>query len=618
MKFLFFLFFTPFFLFSQTKMERKVIVDTYNQNSISILKDHARKYFVEQRQLIEEYIKTHPNIDNELHSLQRIENGLPIFYSTYNQGSSATIGTNTLYPGGSLGLNVNGSGMIAGVWDGGKVRDTHQEFPNGRIILSDAAATLSAHSTHVSGTICAAGTSITRRGIAYQAQVKSYDWTDDYNEMLAFGNEGYLVSNHSYGYVATGLATWKFGSYDASSIEIDNVANAFPFYQVVIAAGNDRATATITQVVNKGGYDMLTGTAVSKNGITVAAVDEVINYVDNFSVNMSTFSNYGPTDDGRIKPDISAKGVNTDSCTSIGNATYASYNGTSMATPAITGMILILQKHYNNLYNSYMKAATVRGLICHSAKEAGFAQGPDYGFGWGLADAKKAATIISNKLNSTVLEENSLLNGQTYSKQIAISTPQSITATICWTDPTGVANTSGVEDNRTPRLVNNLDLKILKDGVVYFPWKLNPEDMFADATRLSDNDVDNVEKVEIDNAQPGIYTIQVTHKGTLLGGSQNFSLIGNGGISLNLATSIFNLEDNIVLYPNPANELLHFSTPNDIMVTDVFVYDILGNEVKLNLRFSNNTIDVSCLAQGIYTIKFMFNNLPIIKKFIKQ
>jgi hypothetical protein len=29
---------------------------------------------------------------------------------------------------------------------------------------------------------------------------------------------------------------------------------------------------------------------------------------------MSSFSNYGPTDDGRIKPDISAKGVNVYSC----------------------------------------------------------------------------------------------------------------------------------------------------------------------------------------------------------------------------------------------------------------------------------------------------------------
>jgi hypothetical protein len=32
-----------------------------------------------------------------------------------------------------------------------------------------------------------------------------------------------------------------------------------------------------------------------------------------------------------------------------------------------------------------MKAATVRGLLCHSADEAGFSKGPDYEYGWGLA-----------------------------------------------------------------------------------------------------------------------------------------------------------------------------------------------------------------------------------------
>lgn len=44
--------------------------------------------------------------------------------------------------------------------------------------------------------------------------------------------------------------------------------------------------------------------------MTVAAVGQVSNYVNATSVIMSTFSSYGPSDDGRIKPDISMKGVN--------------------------------------------------------------------------------------------------------------------------------------------------------------------------------------------------------------------------------------------------------------------------------------------------------------------
>jgi hypothetical protein len=53
-----------------------------------------------------------------------------------------------------------------------------------------------------------------------------------------------------------------------------------------------------------------------------------------------------------------------------------------------------------------MKAATVRGLLCHSADEAGFSKGPDYEYGWGLANGKSAAKLISgNGTSSLVLEQ---------------------------------------------------------------------------------------------------------------------------------------------------------------------------------------------------------------------
>lgn len=51
--------------------------------------------------------------------------------------------------------NVNGGNWIAGVWDGGSARATHQEF-GGRVTVMDGAAS-HYHSTHVAGTIGAAG-----------------------------------------------------------------------------------------------------------------------------------------------------------------------------------------------------------------------------------------------------------------------------------------------------------------------------------------------------------------------------------------------------------------------------------------------------------------------------
>jgi serine protease AprX len=608
----------PFFCFSQTVAERQKIVASYDRNKINELKAEAQLYTAEQKRLIEEYKQQHKIEENEHHSLQRIDNGLPIFFTVFNDGSSRTIRTNALYPGGSLGLSVTGAGIVAGVWDGGKVRNTHQEFAGNRVTLSDDAAELSPHATHVTGTIIAAGTSAARKGIAFGAQAFTHDWDSDYSEMVDFGAAGYLVSNHSYGYGTDGLPSWKFGSYDASSIEIDQLSNAYPYYQVVIAAGNSRDDSSLEQNGIKGGYDLLSGTGCSKNGIIVAAVGQVLSYDDPFSVVMSDFSNFGPTDDGRIKPDISAKGVGTSSCVSGGNTAYDTYSGTSMASPAITGMIVMLQKHFNNLNASYMRASTVRGLICHSAREANFYPGPDYEYGWGLADALTAANIITNRNVTTLLEEHTLNNSETFTKQIVLTAGQKMSATICWTDPTGNANLNGATDIRVPRLKNNLDLKVLKDGVTYYPWKLNPEDVFAEASRDSDNDVDNIEKVEIDAAEPGVYTIQVTHKGTLTGGSQVFSLIANGVTGLSLSNNNVDFNNNIVVYPNPVRNTLNFATPNNTPIDSVVIFDILGKQINANAQMLNNALDVSALSKGIYFAQFKYNGTVLVKKFIKE
>ncbi|MGV3695549.1 S8 family serine peptidase [Flavobacterium sp.] len=616
--FLFFLF--PVFVYSQSPSERQKITSTYNQSEIADLKKSFQEFNLIQQKRIAEYKKKHPFIESEYMSLQRIEDdGTPIFYTIENHGSSRTIMTNRMYPGGTLGLSVTGAGMTAGIWDGGKVRDTHVEL-NTKITLGDGATTLSAHATHVTGTVLANGVSSARRGIAYGASGKTYDWTSDYNEMLAFAAEGYLASNHSYGYIATSLADSKFGQYDTSSIQMDNVANVNPYYQPVVAAGNDRDDFAIAQVGNKGGYDMLTGFGNSKNSLVVAAVGEVLNYTDETSVAMSSFSNWGPTDDGRIKPDISAKGLAVNSCTSSTNTSYDVFQGTSMAAPAITGLVLMLQKHYNNLNPStYMRASTVRGLICHSAREAGAFPGPDYEFGWGLANAELAANIITNRNVSAVLQENTLTSGQTFTKQISIASAQKLSATICWTDPNGQPNVTGDLDNRASRLRNNLDIKILKDGTTYYPWKLDPENPTVGATNDSENNADNVEKVEIENAAPGIYTIQVTHKGaTLQGGSQVFSLIANATSGLTLNTRDYEFDNSVFVYPNPAQGILNFDVKNNITISNVSINDVSGKEIYRASNSIGNSIDISNLASGVYFVTFKSDNGSVTKKFVKE
>src|SRR4051812_42067752 len=114
-----------------------------------------------------------------LHGLSRT--GHPIYVTTNdNIVSAATIRTTSLWPGGGTGLNLSGSssylsGLIA-VWDEGKVRSTHVEL-NGRVTQVDGAAELSDHSTHVAGTMIAAGVNPVAKGMSFGAlNLKAYDF----------------------------------------------------------------------------------------------------------------------------------------------------------------------------------------------------------------------------------------------------------------------------------------------------------------------------------------------------------------------------------------------------------------------------------------------------------
>jgi subtilisin family serine protease len=603
--------------FSQTTGEREKIKFTYDKNKIVKLKDRFKSDFKSQLSLINSYKTNKLIVDSEKESLQRIYDGVPIYFTTDNTESGTTINANALYTAGELGLNLSGMGMIAGVWDGGKVRSTHQEFNNDRILLGDGYATLSSHATHVSGIIMSVGIDSKSKGIAYKGIAKTFYWDSDILEMAAFAADGFLVSNHSYGYTISGLANWRFGAYDQTSADYDMLSELFPYYQIVVSAGNSR-NLVHPQITAKIGYDLLTGSTLSKNCLVVGAVNYVYNYADPSNVIISSFSNYGPTDDGRIKPDVVAQGVQVYSTTSISDVSYDSFNGTSMAAPAITGLIMLLQEYYKNLNGVFMKAASVRGLICHTANEAGFWLGPDYESGWGLANGKEAAKLISYNGSKSIIKEETLIESVPYTKKITVNTTQPLSVSIAWTDPVGVITASGVEDSRNSVLVNNLDLKVFKDDVIYYPWKLDVANPQSPATNNSDNEVDNIEKVFIENAEPGTYTIQVTHKGALLNGSQEFSLIADGQTATTLASSEFLINDGFRIYPNPAQEFLFFDIPSGCVPQSIGVFDLTGKMIRSFKYDRKNKIEIAGLVAGVYIIKFACEDKIINLKFVKK
>jgi len=461
--------------------------------------------------------------------------GFPIYYATSNANAAKSTRAIHLNSGGTLGLNLNGQGMVARVWDGGTVRRSHTLFEGRVITVDDPSGTAyTAHGTHVTGTVIASNSSATARGMAYQATARTFNWTNDESEASSEALDGMLISNHSYGVpITSGSGTvqpaWYIGAYTSAARNWDEIAYLAPYYLTVMSAGNEGNNNDNLNPISFG-FDKLTGDKTSKNTLIVANAQDANVTTDGtlISVNINSSSSQGPTDDRRIKPDITGNGTSLTSTTSTSDTATASLTGTSMASPNVTGTLLLLQQHHKNITNNFMKAATLKGLACHTADDAGNA-GPDAKFGWGLLNAKKAAqTITNNGLDSWISEEN-LSQNETFTMSfVSNGDPNNpLIASITWTDVPGEAKTNTIENDAIPVLVNNLDIKVTKDGVTYYPWRLqtDPNNL---ATRVDDNDVDNVEQIKIDNPSAGEYVVSVTHKGNLVNGNQNFSLVVTG------------------------------------------------------------------------------------------
>ena len=243
---------------------------------------------------------------------------------------------------------------------------------------------------------------------------------------------------------------------------------------------------------------------------------------------LSSFSSWGPADDGRIKPDLVADGINVLSSIATSNNAYAIFSGTSMSSPAAAGSGFLLQEYYYRLHRSFMRSATLKGLLIHTADEAGPADGPDYQFGHGLIDMPKAAAVITSNNTDQLIQENTIADAGAFSTPVTASGKGPLIVTICWTDPAAAVDEINILNNPTRKLVNDLDLRVTGNGTTYLPWVLNRLSPGSPATH-GDDSLNNMEKIVIPNTIPGqTYYILVTHKGTLRYGSQAYSLIVSG------------------------------------------------------------------------------------------
>ena len=257
-----------------------------------------------------------------------------------------------------------------------------------------------------------------------------------------------------------------------------------------------------------------------------------------------------------------------------------------------------------------MKAATAKALILSTTDEAGDYDGPDFSNGWGLFNAFKAAEVITNNGESAIISELVLNEDETYSVEIDVDGTQPLSVAICWNDPAAEPLADELYNDATPMLINDLDVRVVSDTEVYYPWMMEPNanyNNYALAASKGDNYRDNIEIINVKDISPGQYTVNVSHKGTLVNEFQEFSLVINGVLSENLSIAhIDNMADGISVFPNPVNDVLKIKfDSSQFQELKASLYTILGQK-KIETNYSNqNTIelDVSSLVKGVYFLR---------------
>ncbi|RDY59929.1 S8 family serine peptidase [Flagellimonas nanhaiensis] len=522
--------------------------------------------------------------------------GTLLYYTTLNDPTNQACRANALYTNGLLNLGLDGKGMEVGVWDAGVALTTHQEFGS-RAKNADNSDEIGSHSTMVTGNLISSGVKANAKGVVYGAEALTYDWTRDKIEVAEAASNGLLLSNHSYGIMSDRVPDWYFGSYIKVTQDWDKIMYNAPYYLMVTAAGNaqnsgDNATPNFGKTQD--GFDLLLGFATSKNGLTIAGANTKIGNEGELEEAWVTgYSSFGPVDDGRVKPDLAGDGSSILTTTSTSNSSYESSAGTSMAAPGVTGSLLLLQQYYEELYGDFMKAATLKGLALHTADDVD-APGPDYKMGWGVMNAKTAAEVLQNREYTTLVNEESLQDGQTFSITVNANGAETLMASISWTDPEGEYINRGELNSTTPALINDLDIRVTKNGETHLPWKLNPAKANNAATR-GDNRVDPFERIEIANAQ-GEYTITVSHKGMLKDGFQDFSLIVSGAqISM---CSIETPSDMELVSSTTASSTISWSEAEETLFE--VQYRAVSEDIWKSEFVWNNSFEIQDLEAGIF------------------
>jgi len=318
--------------------------------------------------------------------------------------STQAIGANTWW-----GNDYTGSGMDAAIIDTG-IDGSHPSLSVDYAgVFHAAGATdpyyadnpsstddLYGHGTHVAG--IAAGNNTTYRGVGYGIDklinAKAGWKGTDGRAYMYFSDAMQAINWSIFGNADDAdVISFSFGGPPRyhSSFEpfLDAIANDLDITVVVAAGNSGPGFGTVGEPANA--FNVLAVGNTDDNNTVTRTDDELL-----------SSSSRGPSIDGRIKPDISAPGTNIMSANNNWESEddFVSMTGTSMATPHITGAVLLVMDYKNMRW----QPEAVKALLLNTAEDKG-TTGPDNDYGFGYVDLSNAYIhrddVITGSINDT-------------------------------------------------------------------------------------------------------------------------------------------------------------------------------------------------------------------------
>ncbi len=442
-----------------------------------------------------------------------------------NDSNRANVSADTVQ---AAPYDLDGSGVSVLVFDAGLI-DSHPDV-NSRTVHLETGS-VSSHATHVSGTVAGSGSlNPLYKGMAPGVDTIYSGFVDHCTPLCLYDNptnlemiydmahidNGADINNNSIGSNVNpnGYDCSLEGDYESTAQLVDNIVCGSLGAPVVSvwAAGNER-----TGSARCGQYGTIGIAGTAKNNIVVGATNSNDDSV-------ASFSSFGPTDDGRLRPDIVAPGCQVGSDGGVTSCTftssYLSFCGTSMSSPTTTGVLCLAMEQFKNLNPTEPGPlpSTWKALLAHTADDL-LSAGPDYQTGYGRINA----VSLVDKVTAGEFLEDSVGNNEVKTFLMVVGSSSPLRVTTSWCDPAA----SPLSD---PTLVNNLDLELESpSGSIFSPWVLDPANPATAASTGVDN-LNPMEQVFVASPQIGNWTVRV-RGASVPQGPQEFSLVYDGVVA---------------------------------------------------------------------------------------